>query len=264
MITAIRYPILNTDDVKSLLHPNTRQAKQLRSYYMMVNPKHILMQLKDNGFLGNFSLDGLFSRGFSLRSRLLKSLIFNGLIAIACFNGAYGQPLYRTMVQSTPVLSNTISEQHLQNGYDILRPNMQLIQHVPPFSTRSEGINKQKRIKQLEQQQADQKLKAMYGSGVQAQMQKTRVLNDLQSQMVFLQKQLTTSQQQLVILQQTQSRNHGTLAPAEQQRLNQLQAEINSIHTHLADLNQQYTQTNQQYTKAIERLQRLEMPSARR
>lgn len=84
--------------------------------------------------------------------------------------------------QGIPTLSNTISEQHLQYGYDTLDKNMRLIQHFSAFSGQNYAQQQALRDQAAAKRVAERHLQETYISSDRAIIQRDRELGDLDGQ----------------------------------------------------------------------------------
>lgn len=84
--------------------------------------------------------------------------------------------------QGIPTLSNTISEQHLQYGYDSLDKNMRLIQHFSAFSGQNYAQQQAQRDQAAAKRVAERHLQETYISSDRAITQRDRELGDLDGQ----------------------------------------------------------------------------------
>ncbi len=89
---------------------------------------------------------------------------------------------YRYYENGIPMLSSTVSEQHMSHGYDVLDNHMLVIRHVPPFSTLKYDQQKVMREQAIEKQIADRHLIETYTSSSRAELQRTREINELDNQ----------------------------------------------------------------------------------
>jgi hypothetical protein len=82
----------------------------------------------------------------------------------------------------TPTISSTVSEQHLQQGYDVLDSRMQLVRHYRPFSTdkyaQQQILREQTTIRKIN----DRHLQETYVSSDRATTQRDRELSNIDGQ----------------------------------------------------------------------------------
>lgn len=81
-----------------------------------------------------------------------------------------------------PTISSTVSEQHLQQGYDVLDSRMQLIRHYPPFSANKYAQQQVLREQAIAKKISDRHLQETYISSDHAATQRDRELSNLDGQ----------------------------------------------------------------------------------
>ncbi len=81
-----------------------------------------------------------------------------------------------------PTISSTVSEQHLQQGYDVLDSRMQLIRHYPPFSSDKYAQQQALREQAIAKKISDRHLQETYVSSDRATTQRDRELSNLDEQ----------------------------------------------------------------------------------
>lgn len=94
--------------------------------------------------------------------------------------------------QGIPTLSSTISEQHLQYGYDTLDKNMRLIKHFSPFSGKKYDQEQVQREQAIAKRISERHLQETYISSDRASNQRERELEDLDGQIKRGQQQTLT------------------------------------------------------------------------
>jgi hypothetical protein len=133
----------------------------------------------------------LFAQMLHLRSVMDKRLLISTLlcstlllsnISVFAGNSSKGERWYRYYDNGIPTLSSSVSEQHMSHGYDILDNHMQVIQHIPPFSTIKYDQQKVQREQAIEKQIADRHLIETYTSSDRAILQRDRELSELDNQ----------------------------------------------------------------------------------
>lgn len=163
--------------------------------------------------------------------------------------------------QGVPTLSSTISEQHLQYGYDSLDKNMQVIKHFSPFSGQNYAKEQALREQATAQRIAERHLVETYVSSDRAASQRDREINDLDGQ-------IKRSQQQTAALSATVNQDVTAAANLERQNkpipaslkkqlqtnkdlLNQSQANVNALQA-------KREQSSKQFNDVITTLKNIE------
>ncbi len=163
--------------------------------------------------------------------------------------------------QGIPTLSSTISEQHLQYGYDSLDKNMHLIRHFSPFSGQKYAQEQVQREQAIERRISERHLQETYISSDRAISQRDRELSDLDGQ-------IKRSQQQFMILSAALNENITLAANLERQNKpisaslkKQLATNkdlLNQSQTNIGALKAKREQSSKQFNDAITALKSIE------
>jgi DNA repair exonuclease SbcCD ATPase subunit len=175
--------------------------------------------------------------------------------------GKYSKKWYRTYVQGVPVLSSTITEQHLRYGYEVLDKNMVVIKRVAPYTAEDYAKQKALRDKQEAQRQADRNLKEVHISSVNATTQRDRILAEMTAREQFLQAQLADLNKELaqeVATAASFERRQTKIPFAVQQRLEDKRTQVAQMEKNLDALKQRQSEISTQYNQIIQRLTYLE------
>lgn len=168
---------------------------------------------------------------------------------------------YRTHANGVPVLSATITEQHIRNGYEGLDANMQVVKRVPPYSVALQARRKALLDQQNAQRMADRNLVRLYSSSVNAIAQRDRLLRDLHGRRATLEKQLselTLTHQKDVASAAAYERRGDRIPTTLNHQLSTQQEQMQLLQQNLLALKQQESSTQHQYDQAIQRLVYLE------
>lgn len=168
---------------------------------------------------------------------------------------------YRTYANGVPVLSATITEQHIRNGYEGLDANMQVVKRVPPYSVALQARRKALLDQQNAQRMADRNLVRLYSSSVNAIAQRDRLLRDLRGRRATLEKQLselTLTHQKDVASAAAYERRGDRIPATLNHQLSTQQEQMQLLQQNLLALKQQESSTQHQYDQAIQRLVYLE------
>lgn len=163
--------------------------------------------------------------------------------------------------QGVPTLSTSISEQHLQYGYDSLDQNMHLIRHFAPFSGQKYDQEKAQREQAIERKINERHLQETYISSDRAISQRDRELEDLDGQ-------IKRGQELSVTLSATLNTNVTAAANLERQnkpiplslkkQLNKNKDLLNQSKANIAALKMKREQTSKQFDDAITTLKSIE------
>lgn len=163
--------------------------------------------------------------------------------------------------QGIPTLSSTISEQHLQYGYDSLDKNMQLIRHYTPFSGQRYAQEQGLREQAIARRISERHLQETYISADRATSQRDRELGDLDGQ-------ITRGQQQVTILSNALNENITSAANLERQnkpiplylkkQLSTNKDLLGQSQANIAALKIKREQTSKQFNDAIAALKSIE------
>ncbi len=160
-----------------------------------------------------------------------------------------------------PTISSTVSEQHLQQGYDVLDSRMQLIRHYPPFSADKYAQQQFLREQAIAKKISDRHLQETYVSSTRAVTQRDRELANLDEQ---IQRSETESKH----LSDTLNSNIASAANFDRQdkpipaalkvQLNKNKALLSQSDANIAALKVKRDQTNKQFNDAIAQLKIIE------
>lgn len=173
----------------------------------------------------------------------------------------FSKKWYRTYVQGVPVLSSTITEQHLRYGYEILDKNMVVVKRVSPYTAEDYAKQKALRDKQEAQRQADRNLKEVHISSINATTQRDRILAEMTTREQFLDAQLGDLNKELaqeVATAASFERRQAKIPFSVQQRLEDKRAQVAQMEKNLDALKQRQQEISTQYNQIIQRLTYLE------
>lgn len=168
---------------------------------------------------------------------------------------------YRTYVQGIPVLSGTITEQHLRYGYEVLDKNMLVVKRVAPYTAEDYAKQKALRDKMDAQRQSDRNLKEVHISSINTTTQRDRILAEMVTRQQFLEAQLIDLNKDLaqeVATAASFERRQTKVPFAVQQRLDDKREQVAQMEKNLAALKQRQQEISEQYNKIIQRLTYLE------
>ncbi len=168
---------------------------------------------------------------------------------------------YRTHVNGVPILSSTITEQHIRNGYEALDRNMQVVKRLPPYSASLQAQRKAKLDRERERLMADRNLVRLHGSSIAATAQRNRMLHDVQERRALVQRQLSDLallRQQDVATAASHERRGQAIPAVLQRQIAQRDAEQTALVRNLSALQTQENSIRAQYDRAIARLVVLE------
>lgn len=207
----------------------------------------------------------------NLRDQLIKMSVFSSGILLfvlttlppAFAENSKAKPQWYRYYnsQGIPTLSNTISEQHLQYGYDSLDKNMRLIKHFSPFSGQNYAQQQAQREQAAARRIAERHLQETYMSSDRAASQRDREIADLDGQ-------INRGQQQTVTLSSALNENITLAANLERQNKpipsylkKQLQTNkdlLKQSQTNIAALKIKREHTRKQFNDAIAVLKGIE------
>ncbi len=128
----------------------------------------------------------IFLFGHRIRPTVILAALALGLAVAtatrAADNDANTPRWYRYYDHGVPMLSSSVSEQHMSHGYDVLNRHMDVIRHVPAFSTERYDREEGAREQSIEKRIAARHLLETYVSSDRAILQQNRELGDLDSQ----------------------------------------------------------------------------------
>lgn len=160
-----------------------------------------------------------------------------------------------------PMISGSVSEQHMQHGYDVLDSTLNVLRHVPPFSTSRYDQEQAQRQQSIEKRIADRHTLETYVSSSRAMAQRDRELGDLDGQ-------IKRGEQQSEGLTLAMNSNITSAASFERQgqpvplglrnQLAKNRTMLAQSETNVAALKAKRVATEQQFNKDIATLKRLE------
>ena len=163
--------------------------------------------------------------------------------------------------QGIPTLSSTISEQHLQYGYDSLDKNMQLIKHFSPFSGQNYAKEQAQREQAIAKRISERHLQETYISSNRATSQRDRELNDLDGQIKRSQQQSATLSAALngnVMLAANLERQNKPI-PAELKKQLMINKDLlNQSQSNISALKIKREQSSKQFNDVIATLKNIE------
>ena len=168
--------------------------------------------------------------------------------------------------QAIPTLSSTISEQHLQYGYDSLDKNLRLIHHFPPFSDQKYAQEQAQREQAINRRIAERHLQETYISSDRATLQRDRELGDLDGQINRSQKQyvsLSASLNESITQAANLERQNKTIPLFLKNQLSTNKDLLNQSQNNIAALKIKREQTSKQFNDAIATLKSIEQRGSR-
>jgi hypothetical protein len=251
------------------LKKHVKSAKSITYSADATVPIYTQLDYAKTGILvSSLSTPHKFSLKISIVTLVMMLLTFSTLPAAFADNGtANSVRWYRYYnSQGIPTLSSTISEQHLQYGYDSLDKNLRLIRHFPPFSGQRYAQEEAQREQAIDRRIAERHLQETYISSDRAIIQRDRELGDLDGQ-------ISRSQKQSVELSATLNETVTQAANLERQNKpiplflkNQLNTNKDLLIQSLANvaaLKVKRDQTSKQFNDAIASLKSIEQRGTR-
>lgn len=168
--------------------------------------------------------------------------------------------------QGIPTLSSTISEQHLQYGYDSLDKNMHLIQHFSPFSGQQYAQEQAQREQAIARRISERHLQETYISSNRAISQRDRELSDIDGQIKRSQTQsltLSTSLNESITLAANLERQNKPIPAFLKNQLSTNKDLLNQSMANIAALKVKREQTSKQFNDAIATLKSIEQRGPR-
>ncbi len=160
-----------------------------------------------------------------------------------------------------PSISSTVSEQHLQQGYDVLDSHMQLIRHYPPFSADKYAQQQTIREQAIAKKINDRHLQETYISSDHAITQRDRELSDIDGQIKQSTQQsahLSKSLNDNITLAASYERQNKPIPALIKAQLNKNKALLAQSDANIAALKTKREQTNKQFNDAITELKSVE------
>ncbi|MEB5477651.1 hypothetical protein OZX61_02695 [Acinetobacter sp. ESL0695] len=161
--------------------------------------------------------------------------------------------------QGVPLISTSVSPEHIRNGYDVLNGNMELIQKVPALQNTE--ISRQKREQEAEQDVLNEKVRQIYTHSNIATKRKNNLLRGIQDKIALQRKQYDSLQGYLRDLRHDEFEllyRNKIVPKSLKNNIEQTTNRIRDSQKKMNDLQTQYEQTEQQYDKIINRLKKLE------
>ncbi len=168
--------------------------------------------------------------------------------------------------QGIPTLSSTISEQHLQYGYDSLDKNMHLIRHFSPFSGQKYAQEEVQREQAIARRISERHLQETYISSDRAISQRDRELGDIDGQIKRSQTQsmtLSTSLNESITLAANLERQNKPIPTFLKNQLSTNKDLLNQSMANIAALKAKREQTSKQFNDAIASLKSIEQRGSR-
>ncbi|WP_162818165.1 hypothetical protein [Aquirhabdus parva] len=168
---------------------------------------------------------------------------------------------YRYYDNGIPTLSSSVSEQHMSHGYDVLDSHMQIIRHVPPFSTQRYDQQKAQREQAIEKQIADRHLVETYTSSDRAVLQRDRELSEIDNQIKRGEQQsqeLTTALNSSISLAAGYERNNKPIPVNIKSQLDNNRQLLAQSTTNVTSLKTKREQAAKQFANDIIQLKRIE------
>lgn len=190
-----------------------------------------------------------------------------------CTNSEYNQVNSTIMVQpkihwyrylgsnGQPSLSSTITEQHLQYGYEALDRNMQIICKVPPYSADHYAKQKAQRDILMAQRAADLELRRNYGSASQAANKRDTILADMITRKSYLQAQLVGLQSSLnskITQAASFDRQRKPIPATLQKDLNENRKNVEEAQRNIQSIELRQKQIKDEYDQIILRINKLD------
>jgi len=173
---------------------------------------------------------------------------------------------YRYYDHGVPMLSSSVSEQHLSHGYDVLNRHMEVIRHVAPFSTERYDREEGAREQSIEKRIAARHLLETYISSDRAILQQNRELSDMDSQIQRAEqttKQLNTTLNTQVSQAANYERQGQPIPKQLQKQLASTKKEFAQSQTNLASLKSMRDATSKRFTNDIRELKQIESQNRR-
>ncbi|MDE2422489.1 MAG: hypothetical protein KGO49_15070 [Gammaproteobacteria bacterium] len=160
-----------------------------------------------------------------------------------------------------PTISSTVSEQHLQQGYDVLDSRMQLIRHYPPFSADKYAQQQVLREQAIAKKISDRHLQETYVSSTRAATQRDREISNIDEQIQrsgIESKHLSDSLNANIASAANFDRENKPIPAALKAQLNKNKVLLSQSNANIAALKAKRDQTNKQFDDAIAQLKVIE------
>ena len=158
-------------------------------------------------------------------------------------------------------ISSSVSPAHIRRGYDVLDRRMQVLRHVPAFSSERAQQSAQSHTTQSKQRETDQLLKQAYTSSRTAELKKQASLKAIKIQIGIQQqrvKDIYTDQLNLRRQEQEYVRQGKSVPPTLKNQLKQNDLNINNGKASILSLQNNYRETQLKYDRIISRLKLME------
>ncbi len=163
--------------------------------------------------------------------------------------------------RGVPMISGSVSEQHMLHGYDVLDSTLNVLRHVPPFSTSKYAQEEHLRAQAIERRIADRHLIETYVSSSRAATQRDRELGDLDSQIKRSEQQsegLSTTLNGYITRAAGFERQGNPVPPALHTQLTRSRTMLAQSESNIAALKAKREATEQQFNRDIATLKRIE------
>jgi hypothetical protein len=161
----------------------------------------------------------------------------------------------------TPTISSTVSEQHLQQGYDVLDSRMQLIHHYQPFSTGKYAQQQILREQAINKKINERHLQETYISADRALTQRDRELSNIDEQIQRIEiesKHISADLNGNITAAADFDRQNKAIPAFLKTQLNKSRALLNQSNANITALKAKREQTSKQFNDAIAQLKILE------
>lgn len=162
-----------------------------------------------------------------------------------------------------PTISSTVSEQHLQQGYDVMDSHMQLIRHYQPFSTGKYAQQQILREQAINKKINERHLQETYISSERASTQRDRELSNIDEQIQRIDiesKHISADLNGYITAAADFDRQNKSIPAFLKTQLNKSRALLNQTNANIAALKAKREQTSKQFNDAIAQLKILETP----
>ena len=164
--------------------------------------------------------------------------------------------------RGTPTLSNAVSEQHLQHGYDVLDSRMQLIRHYRPFSADKYAQQQILREQAIMRRINDRHLQETYVSSDRATMQCDREISNIDGQIRRSEvesKHLSEALNGNITAAANFDRQNKSIPASLKTELEKNRSLLNQSNSNIAALKAKRELTSKQFNDAISQLKIIEV-----
>lgn len=215
-------------------------------------------------FCSNIALKNRFKHIFFVGSEIF----ILSLIILSNASAADGQVRWYRYYDSRgiPTISSTVSEQHLQQGYDVLDSHMQLIKHYQPFSADKYAQQQIIREQAIAKRISDRHLVETYVSSDRAVMQRDRELSNLDSQIKRSEqesKSLSNNLNESITIAANFDRQNKPIPAPIKAQLEKNKSLLTQSNSSLAALKAKREESNNQFNNVIAQLKVIETQSNR-